>query len=200
MKISYNWLKKYLKNKLPEPEKLAEILTLYSFEIESIKRERGGNYILDIDILPNRAHDCLSYMGVAKEIAILTGNKLKIPNIKFSEDKKLKTKDFANVEIKNRKDCLRYAGQIIFGVKVCSSPKWLQENLKSCGLQPINNIVDIGNYVMLETGQPIHAFDLDKIKEKIIVRRAQKGEKIKALDNKEFSKETLSKIEQILKD
>jgi phenylalanyl-tRNA synthetase beta chain len=88
------------------------------------------------------------------------------------------------VEVKNKKDCPRYAGKAIFGVKVCSSPKWLQESLKNCGLQPINNIVDIGNYVMLETGQPIHAFDLDKIKEKIIVRRAKDGEKIKTLDNK----------------
>jgi len=183
MKISYNWLKKYLKNKLPEPKKLAEILTLHSFEIEDIK-EKGGDYVLDIDILPNRAHDCLSYIGIAKEIATLTGNEFKIPNIKFQEDEKLKTKDFAKVEIEHKKDCLRYAGKIIFEVKVCSSPKWLQENLRSCGLQPINNIVDIGNYVMLETGQPIHAFDLDKIKEKIIVRRAKKGEKIKTLDNK----------------
>jgi len=184
MKISYNWLKKYLKNKLPEPKKLAEILTLHSFEIESIKKIRRGDYVLDIDILPNRAHDCLSYIGIAKEISLLTGNEFKVPNIKFLEDKKLKTKDFLRVEVKHKKDCLRYAGQVILGVKICSSPKWLQENLKSCGLQSINNIVDIGNYVMLETGQPIHAFDLDKIKERIIVRRAKRGEKIKALDNK----------------
>jgi len=185
MKISYNWLKKYLKNKLPEPKKLAEILTLHSFEVESVKR-KGDDYVLDIDILPNRAHDCLSYIGIAKEIVILTGNEFKVPDIKFQEDKKLKTKDFIKIEIKNKKDCPRYAGQVILGVQICSSPKWLQENLKSCGLQPINNIVDIGNYVMLETGQPIHAFDLNKIKEKIIVRRAEKGEKIKALDNKVY--------------
>jgi len=183
MKISYNWLKKYLKNKLPEPKELAEILTLHSFEIENVEK-KGDDYVLDIDILPNRAHDCLSYIGIAKEIAILTGNEFKVPNIKFQEDKKLKTKDFIKIEIKNKKDCARYAGKIIFGVKVCPSPKWLQENLKSCGLQSINNIVDIGNYVMLETGQPIHVFDLNKIEEKIIVRRAEKGEEIKALDNK----------------
>jgi len=183
MKISYNWLKKYLKNKLPEPKKLAKILTLHSFEVENDEK-KGGDYVLDIDILPNRAHDCLSYIGVAKEVAILTGNKFKVPDIEFQEDKKLKTKDFIKVDIEDKKDCLRYAGKVIFGVKVCPSPKWLQENLKSCGLQPINNIVDIGNYIMLETGQPIHAFDLDKIKEKIIVRRAKNGEKIKTLDNK----------------
>lgn len=184
MKISYNWLKKYLKNKLPEPKKLAEILTLHSFEIESIKRKKGGDYVLDIDILPNRAHDCLSYIGIAKEIALLTGNEFRVPDIEFQEDKKLKTKDFIKVEVKNKRDCLRYAGKVVLGVKICSSPKWLQENLKNCGLQPINNIVDIGNYIMLETGQPIHAFDLDKIKEKIIVRRAKNGEKIRTLDNK----------------
>lgn len=183
MKISYNWLKKYLKNKLPEPKKLAEILTLHSFEIEDIQK-KGNDWVFDMDILPNRAHDCLSYIGIAKEISILTKNELKIPDIKFQENKNLKIKDFINLEVEDKNDCLRYSGKAILGVKICPSPKWLQENLKNCGLQSINNIVDIGNYVMLETGQPIHAFDLDKIKEKIIVRRAKNGEKIKALDDK----------------
>ncbi len=183
MKISYNWLKKYLKNKLPEPKKLMEILTLHSFEVESIQK-KGSDWILDVDILPNRAHDCLSYIGIAKEICILTGNEFKIPNTKFQEDKNLKGKNIIKLEIENKDDCLRYSAQAIFGVKISSSPKWLQENLKNCGLQPINNIVDIGNYVMLETGQPIHAFDLSKINKKIIVRRAKNGEKIKTLDNK----------------
>ena len=183
MKISYNWLKKYLKNKLPEPKKLVEILTLHSFEIENMQK-KGNDWILDVDILPNRAHDCLSYIGIAKEISILTGNEFKIPDTKFQEDKSLKGKDIIKLEIEDKDDCLRYSAQAIFGIKICSSPRWLQENLKNCGLQPINNVVDIGNYIMLETGQPIHAFDLNKINKKIIVRRAKNGEKIKTLDNK----------------
>ncbi|MBU3935039.1 phenylalanine--tRNA ligase subunit beta, partial [Patescibacteria group bacterium] len=93
------------------------------------------------------------------------------------------------VEVKDKKDCPRYTAKVILGVKVACSPKWLQERLKICGLQPINNIVDIANYVMLETGQPIHAFDLDKVKKRIIVRRAKKGEKIKALDEKTYKLE-----------
>ncbi len=188
MKISYNWLKDYLKGKIPEPKKLAEILTLHSFEVESIEK-KGKDWILDIDVLPNRACDCLSYIGIAREIAAMTNNKFHIPGFKFQEDKKLKTKDLVKVEIRDKKDCSRYTAKVISGVKVTSSPKWIKERLRVCGLQPINNIVDIANYVMLETGQPIHAFDLDKIKKKIIVRRAKKGEKIKALDEKTYKLE-----------
>jgi phenylalanyl-tRNA synthetase beta chain len=197
MVFSYNWLKDYLKGKILEPRKLAEILTLHSFEVESIEK-KGNDWVLDIDVLPNRAHDCFSHIGVARECSALTksGGRVaskgrredgvQFPISKIKEDKKLKIKDFIEIEVKNREDCPRYAAKVILGVKVTSSPKWLQERLKVCGLQPINNIVDIANYVMLETGQPIHAFDLDKIKKRIIVRRAKKGEKIKALDYKTY--------------
>ena len=188
MKISYNWLKDYLKGKVPDPKKLAEILTLHSFEVESVEK-KGEDWVLDIDVLPNRACDCLSYIGIAREIAAITNNKFQIPNFKFQEEKKIKAKDFVKVKVKDKKDCLRYAAKLILGVKVASSPKWLQERLKVCGLQPINNIVDIANYVMLETGQPIHVFDLNKIKKGIIVRRAKKVEKIKALDEKSYKLE-----------
>ena len=188
MKISYNWLKDYLKGKVPEPKKLAEILTRHSFEVESIEK-KGKDWVLDIDVLPNRACDCLSYIGIAREIAAITNNKFQIPNFKLQEDKKLKAKDLVKVEVRDKKDCSRYTAKVVLGIKVTSSPKWIQERLKVCGLQPINNIVDIANYVMLETGQPIHAFDLDKIKKKIIVRRAKKGEKIKALDEKIYKLE-----------
>jgi len=188
MKISYNWLKDYLKGKVLDPKKLVEILTLHSFEVESIEK-KGKDWLLDIDVLANRACDCLSYVGIAREIAVITSNKFQIPNFKFQEEKKIKAKDFVKVEVKDRKDCPRYAAKLILGVKVASSPKKLQERLKVCGLQPINNIVDIANYVMLETGQPIHVFDLNKIKKRIIIRRAKKGEKIKALDEKSYKLE-----------
>ncbi len=95
-------------------------------------------------------------------------------------------KDFIKLQIENQEDCPRYTAKVITGVKVKSSPKWIQQRLKACGLQPINNIVDAANYVMLEMGQPIHAFDLDKVGKKIIVRRAKKGEKIKTLDDKTY--------------
>ena len=196
MKISYNWLKDYVKGRMPEPKKTAELLTMHSFEVENYER-KGNDWLLDVDVLPNRACDCFSHLGIAREIAVIGGGKFQVPSSKFREDKNLKVKDFIRIEVKNKIDCPRYAAKVIFGVKVGSSPKWLQERLKLCGLQPINNIVDIANYVMLETGQPIHAFDLDKIyptnyesrritNKKIIVRRARKGEKIKALDEETY--------------
>jgi len=225
MIFSYNWLQDYLKQKLPRPQKLAEVLTMHSFEVESVYpvkshaaeggvgaplkagqfnrvKRTGKDWVLDIDVLPNRAHDCLSHLGIARECAVLTNSKFQIPNSKLKEDKNLKAENFVKAEVKDREDCQRYTAAVIFGVKVEPSPKWIQEKLKTCGLKPINNIVDITNYVMLETGQPIHAFDLDKVSgiqnqkskvknqkyklkiKKIIVRRAKKGEEIKTLDNK----------------
>lgn len=182
MIFSYNWLKEYVK--LPKPEKLAQVLTMYAFEVEELKKIKG-DYVLDIDVLPNRGPDCFSHIGIARECAALTNSKFQITNSKLKEDKKLKTKDFISVNVKD--DCIRYTARVITDVKIGSSPKWIQERLKVCGLRPINNIVDAANYVMLETGQPLHAFDLDKIEGKrIIVRRAKKGEEIIALDNEKY--------------
>ncbi len=219
MRFSYNWLKDYIKGRLPKPEKLAELLTLHSFEVESIT-ERAGDYILDIDVLPNRAADSLSHIGIARECAALTNSKLETGIANFSsrfdrglksatprklkEDRKLKINKFLRVEVKDKKLCHRYTARVITGVKVKDSPKWIKRRLLACGLKSINNIVDATNYVMLEIGQPIHAFDLDKVSgiqnqkskiknqkykskiKKIIVRRAKKGEKITILDGEEY--------------
>jgi phenylalanyl-tRNA synthetase beta chain len=193
MKFSYKWLQSYFKKPLPKPEKLAEVLTMRAFEVESIKKA-GKDFVLDIDILPNRAHDCLSYIGVAREIGAVLNLKPEFPRIKFGENKKENIKNHLQIEVKDKKGCLRYTAKMIKGVKVGPSPKWIQERLKACGLRPINNIVDIANYAMLETGQPLHAFDFEKIKsvnhkseiKKIIIRRAKEGEKITTLDDKNF--------------
>lgn len=184
MLFSYNWLKEYVK--LPKPEKLVQVLTMHAFEVEELKKIKG-DYVLDIDVLPNRGPDCFSHIGIAREIAAIENCKLKIENYKLKEDKKLKTRDFIAVEIKDKKDCIRYTARVITDVKVKESPKWMQERLKVCGLKPINNIVDAANYVMLETGQPLHAFDFDKISNKtIIVKRARNGEEIITLDNEKY--------------
>jgi len=192
MKISYNWLKEYLP-KLPKPEKLAELLTAHSFEVKEITKT-AKDYILDIDILPNRAHDCLSYIGVARECAALLKSKIQIPCLagrqaksKLIEDKRLKTSDFIKVEIQDKEGCLRYTARVIDGVKIGPSPKWLKQRLESINQNTINNIVDAANYIMLETGQPLHAFDYEKLSgKKIIVRKAKKGEKITTLDNEDY--------------
>jgi len=195
MKISYNWLKEYLP-KLPKPEKLAELLTAHSFEVKEITKT-AKDYILDIDILPNRAHDCLSYIGVARECAAILKLKVKSPakgearhrrqNPKLIEDKKLKTADFIKVEVQDTEGCPRYTAKVITDIKVGTSPKWLKERLEAIGQNTINNIVDAANYIMFETGQPLHAFDYEKLSgKKIIVRKAKKGEKITTLDNEDY--------------
>jgi phenylalanyl-tRNA synthetase beta chain len=181
MKVSYNWLKEYVKN-LPKPEKLADLLTIHSFEVKAIEKT-GSDYLLDIDILPNRAHDCLCHLGVAKECAALIKSKIKIQKLKLTESKTKKAENFIKIEVKNREDCPRYIARVITDIKIGPSPKWLQDKLKSIGQKSINNVVDAANYVMFEMGQPLHAFDYEKIEgRKIIVRKARNKEKITTLD------------------
>ena len=162
------------------------MLTLHFAEVEEIKKE-GSDFVLDIDIRPNRASDCLSHLGLAGEIAAILNYSLHIEKDKLMEDKKSATKNFISVEIRSFKFCSRYTARVATNVKIFPSPKWLQDRLKSCGLRPINNIVDIANYVMLELGQPLHAFDAEKIAgKKIVVRLAKEGEKIVTLDEEKY--------------
>ncbi len=140
-----------------------------------------GDVILDLDITPNRP-DCLSVIGIAREIAALTGEPLRLPEIRYEE-----TEDsigsFASVDIAAPDLCPRYCASLVTGIKIAPSPGWLQQRLNSCGMRPINNVVDITNYVMLEYGQPLHAFDYHKLSgRQIIVRRAGNGETITTLD------------------
>ncbi len=203
MKYSYNWLKE-LSGTKKTPQQLAELLTMRAFEVKGIEKIKNDT-VLDIDVLANRAHDALSHIGMTREIVALEGRKIKIeakPRLKTST-KNLK------IEIKDKKLCSRYIGAIMTDIKVKESPKWMRERLESLGQRPINNIVDATNFVMLETGQPLHAFDLNKIKcmkitnpksqitnkfqnsnskipnIEIIVRRAENGERIKLLDETE---------------
>ena len=145
---------------------------------------KQNDVILEIGITPNRG-DLLSHIGVARELGALTGNKIKEPLLK---------NDFAggdinskiSVEIENTKGCLRYCGSMVEGITVKESPEWLKKYLNAVGLRPINNIVDVTNYVMMECGQPLHAFDYETISgKKIIVRSAGNDKKFKTLDSKE---------------
>jgi phenylalanyl-tRNA synthetase beta chain len=143
-----------------------------------------GDTILDLDITPNRP-DCLSVIGIAREIAALTGNKVHIPEVHYEELERA-IDSSASVEIVEPELCPRYCASLLTGIKVTSSPQWLQRRLLACGMRPINNIVDVTNYVMLEYGQPLHAFDYNEILGKqIIVRRAGNGETITTLDGVE---------------
>ena len=143
-----------------------------------------GDTVLDIDITANRP-DCLSITGIAREVAAICGQKVNIPEIKYEEAGEPIEKQ-ASVEILDSELCPRYSASLITGVKIKESPAWLQERLTACGQRPINNIVDISNYVMLEYGQPLHTFDYERLKgKKIIVRRAKEGENFYTLDGNE---------------
>jgi phenylalanyl-tRNA synthetase beta chain len=140
-----------------------------------------GDTILDVDITPNRP-DCLSIIGIAREIAAITENKVHLSEIDYYETEKA-ADSYAAVEILEPDLCPRYCASVLTGIKISESPQWMQRRLVACGMRPINNIVDVTNYVMLEYGQPLHAFDYDEIRGKrIIVRRANHGETMVTLD------------------
>jgi len=186
MKASLSWLKDYVDIKWPA-EKLAAALTMSGAHVENMKKV-GQDYCFEFEITSNR-NDCLSIIGIAREIAAITGKKLKIPHTLNNQDtnpkKQTNSKNqFSKFQIKILDDklCSKYTGRIITDVKVGPSPKWIQDRLTSIGVRPVNNIVDITNYVLIETGQPMHAFDFDKIKGNVAVRKAKSKETITTID------------------
>lgn len=182
MKFSLNWLKEFVDIK-ESPEKLAELLSLKSFEVSEWHKVKD-DIILEIDILPNRP-DALSHYGLAREIAAITNGKLKNRSEKIKESDNQDANKLLSVKVENYDLCPRYSVRVMTDIKVSGSPAWLKNRLESLGLKSINNIVDATNYVMLELGQPLHAFDYDRLssdKKMIIVSNAKQGEKLKALD------------------
>ncbi|MDO8492183.1 MAG: phenylalanine--tRNA ligase beta subunit-related protein [bacterium] len=186
MKISREWLQTYFEKELPKVEEIARGLTMHAFEIEGTKK-LNDDEILDVKILPNRAHDCLSYYGIAKEVSAI----FEIPLTKkllSGEVRNLPQSNEFSVEIESQK-VKRFKVAVIHGVKVAESPKWLKKRIEAMGGKSINNIVDITNFVMFEIGQPMHAFDADKLKKdngpSFIIRDSLEGEKITTLDGVE---------------
>ncbi len=146
-----------------------------------------GDVVFDIEITPNRP-DCLSHLGLARELAAWFKLPLVYPQERFHGELPGASHPelLRNVSVLSPEDCPLYTAHIIRGVKIGPSPAWMQRRLEAVGLRPINNVVDVGNYVMLETGQPLHAFDARKLGgQEIVVRRAADGEKIVTLDGKE---------------
>jgi len=140
-----------------------------------------GDVIFDLDVTPNRP-DCLSVVGIAREVAALTGQKVHLPDAGCDE-KGAPIEQQIAVEITAPDLCPRYSASLITGVKIAPSPRWLQQRLLAGGMRPISNVVDITNFVMLEYGEPLHAFDYKQIRgKKIIVRRAEEGEALVTLD------------------
>jgi phenylalanyl-tRNA synthetase beta chain len=143
-----------------------------------------NDVVFEVAITPNRA-DALSHIGVARDLSALLNKDLKFPEVVLNESSK-KANEFAEVEIIDSVNCPRYVGKVISNVEIKESPEWIKTRLKSIGLRPINNVVDVTNYILYEVGQPLHAFDLDNLAgRKIIVRGATQDEKFVTLDSKE---------------
>ncbi len=159
------------------PDGLSEGASLYGIYADTY---------FDISLTPNLSH-CTSVVGIARELAALTGQSLCLPQSDIQMHTDLAEASLT-VQIIDSEDCPRYACRVIRNVKVGPSPDWLRQRLEKCGLRSINNVVDATNYVLLETGHPVHAFDYDKIEgQKLIIRKAKEGETIQTLDGKERS-------------
>ncbi|UJS17574.1 MAG: phenylalanine--tRNA ligase subunit beta [Candidatus Jettenia sp.] len=179
MKISYNWLKEYAYFYL-SPEELADKLTNAGLVVADIKPVED-DYCLEVEVTSNRP-DCLGIIGITREVIAAVGGELRIPDTDF-ETLSTKVTKFIDVTVEDPVLCPHYTARVVRHVTVRPSPEWMQKKLRCIGIRPVNNIVDITNYVMMETGQPIHAFDLDKISDqKIVVRRALDGEMIVAIN------------------
>ncbi|MBI3323952.1 MAG: phenylalanine--tRNA ligase subunit beta [Candidatus Omnitrophica bacterium] len=188
LRIPFEWLKERVTIRL-SPEALAQTLTMAGFEVTGIESV-DGEPVFSFEITPNRA-DCLSVIGLAREVAAITGAKLKLPAVQGSSLKvqgrprtsNLEPRTSLVIRIEDRQGCRLYIGRRIDGIRIGPSPAWMQKRLVACGLRPINNVVDITNYVLLEYGQPLHAFDDDRLAERtLVVRRARAGEQLVTID------------------
>ncbi|MFN0123586.1 MAG: phenylalanine--tRNA ligase subunit beta [Blastocatellia bacterium] len=182
MKISYNWLGEFIDIDLA-PRDLAAQLTMIGHAVDAVE-PHGDDHVLEIDLTSNRP-DCLSHLGIAREVAALTGRPWRMPRVEFTESTTT-CASVTSVEIANPELCPRYTARVIRDVKIGPSPQWLVTRLEAMGQRSINNVADITNYVMLETGQPLHAFDFQMLRgRRIIVRAAGEGEKMTTLDGEE---------------
>ena len=183
MRIVYQWLRD-LVDVPGEPDAIAHEIALRGFEVASV--EPGRYPVIDFEITANRP-DCLSHLGLAREASVIWNRPLKAPPAAAAGPSEGVT---VEVDLQAPDLCPRYCAQV-FEVRIGPSPAWLAERLEAAGVRPINNIVDVTNYVMLEMGQPMHAFDLARVTEsRLVIRRAGPGEKMRTLDGVERALDT----------
>ena len=187
MKLTLNWLKEFVDLR-DAPERLAETLTMAGLEVESLTPARAPDgsedWIFELGVTPNRG-DCLGVIGIAREIAALKAGRPK-PQARKAAAHKSATPAPVKVEIQSPRACQRYSAQAVEAIRLGPSPDWLRFRLEAAGIRAINNVVDVTNYVMVETGQPLHAFDLDRLAAKrIVVRQAKEIATFATLDDVE---------------
>lgn len=177
MIFDYFWLQSFFKKKLPEPEELARLITEHSFEAVA----RGTS--LDVSVPPARAGDCLSHQGLAREIGAILGYRVHHPETVARLPRSSRK---VSVKVDDPADCPRYTLSFWSDISLADSTEEMKRRLRAAGSRPINGIVDMVNYLMLEMGQPVHVFDADKIAGEITVRRARKGEEFISLEGKKY--------------
>ncbi len=188
MKIVYTWLKDFVDVKAT-PDELASRLALSGTNIGGIENGPHGA-VIDAEVSSNRP-DCLGHYGIAREVGAVYKLPLEPISPKPQESTAAKAGDTVRVEIQSPELCGRFTARVIRGVKIQPSPKWLKDRLEASGVASINNVVDVSNYVMLELGHALHAFDYDKVRDhRIVVRRAKPSEKIRTLDGIERTLDT----------
>ncbi len=181
MKVVYNWLKDFV-DVTATPDDLASRLALSGTNIGVVEKGAHGA-VIDAEVSSNRP-DCLSHYGIAREVGAVYKLPLKaVPQAKLAESASAKASEAVKVEIQAPELCGRFTARVIRGVKIQPSPAWLRERLEASGVASISNVVDVSNYVMLELGQPTHAYDYDTIRDhRIVVRTSRAGEKTRTLD------------------
>jgi phenylalanyl-tRNA synthetase beta chain len=183
MIVSWNWLTDYIRLDMPV-DILAERLALTGLNHESTS-EVEGDLAIDLEVTSNRS-DCLGHIGVAREIGVLFGKPLRIPAARpTSSGPGVESR--ASIAVDAGDLCPRFTARVVSGVRVGESPWWLRKRLETIGVRPISNIVDVTNYVMFECGQPLHAYDLDRLAEhRLLIRRARAGETLTAINNRVY--------------
>lgn len=183
MIVSWNWLKEHVELSMSVDD-LTDRLTLTGLNLEGVESV-GDDTAIDLEVTSNRP-DCLGHIGVAREVSALWGTPLKTPALTV-QSKGPKVESLTSVTVQCPELCPRYTARVIRGVKIGPSPQWLADRLRAVGLAVINNVVDITNFVLMECGQPLHAFDFAKLAgQKIIVREAKPGEKFTAINHQEY--------------
>lgn len=180
MKITYRWLREFIDFEWTVKE-LSDKLTFSGIEVEAVEPLPDGDFMLDLEITPNRP-DCLSLLGIARDVRALSGGRLIPPDCGVSEAGPA-ISGLASLTVEDGRGCPRYLARVITGVRVAESPGWLKQKIEKIGLRPVNNVADVTNLVMYELGHPLHAFDYDKLEgQAIVVRRAKPGEDLTTLD------------------